>query len=66
VTWHYRPPAGGGKHDKEIRRLERKMAKQERLAIRREQKLAGINVDDLPEAWQGVGRTLANGDGQSS
>jgi hypothetical protein len=62
VTFHYRAPAGRAKHDKEIRRAERKQLKAERLAIRREQKLAGVDVESLPEPWRGVARTLANGD----
>ena len=53
MTWHYRPPAGGGKHDKEIRRLERRELKAAKKAIRQVEKLQGVEIDSLPEDQQG-------------
>ena len=52
----------GHKADKENARRARKQAKAERLAYRRAAKLAGVEIDRLPEGIQGVARTLANGD----
>ncbi len=67
MTWHYRPPAGGGKHDKEIRRLERRELKAAKKAIRQVEKLQGVEIDSLPEDQQGLARFLSNdGHGQSS
>ena len=53
----------GVKADKENKRADRKQAKAERLARRRQERLQGIEIDSLPADLQGLARTLANGEG---
>ena len=50
------------KHDREIARRARKEAKAEKLAIRRTEKLRGVEIESLPEAMQGLAKTRAIGD----
>ena len=51
----------GHKADRENARRARKQAKAERLAYRRAAKLAGVEIDRLPDDVQGLARTLATG-----
>ena len=50
------------KHDREIARRARKEAKAERMAERKSERLRGVEIDSLPEAMQGLAKTLAIGD----
>ena len=67
MTWSYRPPAGGGKRDKERARLERRELKAAKKELRKAEKLQGVEIDSLPEDQQGLVRFLSHdGHGQSS
>ena len=59
----FRGSYGLQKHDREANRAARRIEKQQRLAARRAEKAAlkGVNLDEIPEQWRGVARTLQNG-----